>query len=139
MHAQPRTVLVVDDAEEVRFLISHIIARRGYQVMTACDGREALHVLGEEEGNKPDLILLDVMMPRMNGYETLLCIRQRGIRTPVVMLTALSSDRDMIRGYQEDVEYYMPKPFRNQTLLDIVDYLIGDLSEEERGKLETRI
>src|SRR5690349_15953543 len=93
-----RTVLVVDDADDIRTIITVLIQGRGHHVVPAENGKQALQAL--ENGGKVDLILLDVMMPEMDGFETLYRMRERGVNIPVVMLTARSADADIIKGYQ---------------------------------------
>ena len=131
-------MLVVDDAEDIRVILSKLLQSRGHEVLTGVTGKDAVKILVEDR-IVVDLILLDVMMPEMDGFEALSRVRERGINVPVIMLTAKSTDADIIKGYQVGADYYIAKPFRNETLLNIIDYLIGDLSDEERAKLETRI
>jgi DNA-binding response OmpR family regulator len=134
----PKTVLIVDDAEDIRLIVSKLLEVNGYVVATAASGAEALRILLEER-LPVDLVLLDIMMPELDGFETLRAAREGGISAPVVLLTARSGDADILRGYEAGADYYIAKPFRNETLLNIVTYLIGDLSDDERSKLETQI
>lgn len=135
MARNDKTVLVVDDEESLRNFAAKIIAARGYQVVTAGDGAEALTVL--TRGTRVDLMVLDVMMPGLDGLETLEQIRSRGhTRLPVVLLTAQSDDEQILHGYQRGADCYITKPLLPSTLLNIVDYLIGDLPPAERAKLE---
>lgn len=111
------SVLVVDDDADCRALVSAVLLNGGYQVEQAADGQEALEVLAEF---KPAVIVLDVMMPRLNGYEVLMHLKQRPEtqNIPVVMLTAKGEDEDLLRGYGEyQVDYYITKPFTSRQLL----------------------
>jgi CheY-like chemotaxis protein len=130
-----KTVLVVDDEEALRTLTAKLIESRGYNVLTAPSGAAALETLA---GNvKVDLIVLDVMMPGLSGLEALQEIRSRGnddVR--VVLLTAQTKDEDVLGGYQMGADYYVTKPLQPSVLLNIIDYLIGDLAPDERARIE---
>jgi len=135
MSRRDKTVLVVDDEEALRTYAAKLIEKRGYRVVTAGDGAEALAVL--TQGTAIDLMVLDVMMPGIDGLQTLEQIRLRGhTRLPVVLLTAQSDDEQILDGYQKGADCYITKPLQPSALLNIVDYLIGDLPPAERAKLE---
>jgi CheY-like chemotaxis protein len=135
MAREDKTVLVVDDEESLRNFAAKLIQSRGYRVVTAGDGAEALAVL--TEGTQVDLLVLDVMMPGLDGLQTLEQVRNRGHRQlPVVLLTAQSADEQILRGYECGADCYVTKPVQPSTLLNVVDYLIGDLPPAERAKLE---
>jgi len=134
----PRTVLVVDDEAAVRGMLSRFLEGRGYRVLVAGDGREALETF--KARGPVDLVVLDVMMPEMDGYETLAGLKKLADPAPhVVMLTAQDEDGDILKGYQAGADYYVTKPLETGRLLNIVNYLIGDLSEDERARLETKL
>src|SRR5215831_15578495 len=109
-------LLVVDDIEDNRFALSRRLARQGYlNVTTAADGRQALDLLN----SRPfDLVLLDIMMPKMNGYEVLAAMKaSEGLRhIPVIMISAVDEIDSVIRCIELGAEDYLPKPF-NPTLL----------------------
>jgi DNA-binding response OmpR family regulator len=132
-----KRVLAVDDETDIRMIIEGLLKSGGYEVETAEDGEDAL---GKFNKGRFDLVILDVMMPKRDGYEVLREIRQgpKG-ETPVVMLTAKATDKDVWKGYEEGATYYLTKPFSNQQLLNIVKYLIGDLPPHERERLETHL
>jgi len=133
--AHDKTVLVVDDEEALRTLAAKLVESRGYRVLTAASGTEALGIL--ESNGKIDLLVLDVVMPGLSGLETLEEIRERGHNElRVVLLTAQSTDEDILGGYQKGADYYVTKPLKPSELLNIVDFLIGDLPRSERAKLE---
>ena len=133
-----RTILVVDDEEDIRRVVARLLESRGYRVMTASSGLEALKIF--EEGAPVDLLILDLLMPDMDGYETLAHVKdQADGPKSVIMLTAKSASHDIMKGYRVGADYYISKPFKNQILIDSVNYLIGDLSEAERTALETRL
>ena len=135
MSSTGKTVLIVDDEESLRMLVAALIAKRGHATFTAANGREALATL--QSGANIDLLVLDVVMPGVDGLQTLEEIRKAEYKLPVVLLTAKSTDEDLIGGYQRGADYYLTKPIKPSGLLNIVDYLIGDLSAEEKTKLES--
>jgi two-component system, OmpR family, alkaline phosphatase synthesis response regulator PhoP len=131
-----KTVLVVDDEEALRTLAAKLIEKRGHTVLTATDGTEALAMLAG--GAAVDLLVLDVVMPGLNGLQTLEEVRKQRSYTelPVILLTAQAKDDDVLGGYQRGADYYLTKPLKPAALLNIVDYLIGDLPAAERATLE---
>jgi DNA-binding response OmpR family regulator len=101
------TVLVVDDDRKIVQLVRTYLERDGHRVVVAYDGRAALDVFGAE---RPDLVVLDLMLPGMDGYEV--CRRIRAVDdTPILMLTARSSIPDRIHGLLQGADDYLPKPF----------------------------
>jgi len=132
-----KTILCVDDDASMRSALCRLLTPLGHRILTASDGAQALEAA---EDRQPDLIVLDLMMPGMDGYQLLKALRQRGLTdTPVVMLTGRDSGEDMISGYEGGAVYYITKPFKNEYVLNVVEYLIGDLAEEEREWLEQKL
>jgi CheY-like chemotaxis protein len=125
-------VLVVDDNEEIRRIIEAILRSHGNTVVSVPDGVSALKILTEKT---PDVVILDVMMPEMNGLQVLDRLRDidatRSI--PVVMLTALDQDTDLLAGYKSGADYYITKPFTSQQLLYALD-LVGGVPGATRSK-----
>ncbi len=105
-------ILVVDDEPPIVRLVKAKLRVDGYEVITASHGEEALQILQQES---PDLVVLDVMMPDMDGFETLRRIRQTST-VPVVMLTARGSDMDKLKGLQGGADDYITKPFNPDEL-----------------------
>lgn len=108
-----RTILVVDDTKNVQVLLSDYLGSQDYAVLTASDGREALDVLRTAN---PDLILLDIMMPNMDGYQFITHLRRES-SIPVIMITARQQEADIIRGFELGADDYITKPFRLRELL----------------------
>jgi DNA-binding response OmpR family regulator len=108
------TVLVVEDDPTMLRGLRDNFEFKGYRVRTAVDGEEGLDAALRE---KPDLIILDIMLPRMNGFEVCQRIRQAGLEMPVVMLTAKGQEEDIIRGLNLGADDYVTKPFSIKELL----------------------
>ena len=135
MAVKQKTVLVVDDEEALRTLAAKLIERHGHKVLTAASGTETLDLFAQ--GAKIDLVILDVMMPGLDGLQTLEALRDQGhSQLPVLLLTAQTGDDDILGGYRRGADCYLTKPLKPSSLLNVVDYLIGDLSPEERARLE---
>jgi len=112
-----------------------LIEKRGHTVLTASNGTEALALLDGDI--KVDLLVLDVVMPGLSGLQTLEKLRNQGhTELPVILLTAQTADEDILGGYKQGADCYLTKPLQPKALLNIVDYLIGDLTPAERAKLE---
>ena len=108
-------ILIVDDEKEVVESISNFLDRQGYETFSAYDGEEAKSQVGPAN---PDIILLDLIMPKCNGFEVLKWIRDNiQKRIPVVILSIKDKLDDIKRGYDFDADFYLPKPFTNQQLL----------------------
>ncbi len=114
-------VLIVDDEERMRKLVKDFLVRHGYKVMEAEDGERAIEMFFSEKN--VDLIILDVMMPKMDGWEVLETIRKFS-RVPVIMLTAKSEERDELRGFQLGVDEYITKPFSPKKLIARAEALL---------------
>jgi two-component system alkaline phosphatase synthesis response regulator PhoP/two-component system response regulator VicR len=132
-----KRILAADDETDIRLIVESLLKSSGYDVDTACDGEEAMTKFNQ---NRYDLVVLDIMMPKLDGYGVLKAIRDHGSKSmPVVMVTAKATDKDVWKGYEEGATYYITKPFINQAFLNIVNYLIGDLSPHEKERLETQL
>ena len=107
------TILVVDDNKEIVYSISELLKYEGYEVMKAYDGLEALKLASE---NKIDLIILDVMMPKMNGLSALMKVREYS-KTPVIMLSAKTEESDIVSGLMLGADDYIEKPYKPAELL----------------------
>jgi two-component system response regulator MprA len=116
-------VLVVEDDPAVRDSLRRALSLEGYEVLTAGDGLEALALLDGQTPD-PDTILLDVMMPNLDGLETCRRLRASGNRVPVLMLTARDDVRDRVAGLDAGADDYLPKPFALEELLARVRALL---------------
>src|SRR3954454_12955963 len=120
MNAPARRILVVDDDEDIRGLSRTLLERAGYLVDAAADGKAALR---QFYATTPDLVILDVTMPELDGWGTLERIRDLS-DVPVIMLTARSQELEKVRGLSAGADDYVPKPFGRQELLARVQALL---------------
>jgi DNA-binding response OmpR family regulator len=109
----PKTILVVDDKANVRTLVREYLTEEGFRVVTAENGQIALYAARQE---KPDLILLDIMMPEMNGFEFIRAYRKES-DTPVILLTAKLEESDKVVGLELGADDYITKPFGMRELV----------------------
>lgn len=121
-------ILVVDDEENIRQLIKKYANYEGYKVTEASDGLEALEICGQCSF---DLIVLDVMMPELDGFSALRRLRQEDRRTPVLMLSARGEEYDRIRGFELGVDDYVVKPFSPKELMLRVAAILRRAGEHE--------
>lgn len=118
---RPATILLVEDRPEVLEVVRRTLATNGYTVETAADGEAGLH---KALDLKPDLVILDVGLPRLNGMELTRELRRRAFHAPVLMLTALDTISDKVMGLDAGADDYLPKPFDYQELLARVNALL---------------
>ena len=115
-------ILVVDDESRMRKLLRDFLTAKGYQILEAEDGEKAIEVF-EENRNKIKLILLDVMMPKLDGWSVLRKIRQES-NLPVIMLTARGEEQDELFGFELGVDEYISKPFSPKILVARVEAIL---------------
>ena len=125
------TILIVDDESRMRKLIRDFLTVKGYSILEAENGEKALEIF-EEEKSKIGLILLDVMMPKLDGWSVLRQIRQDS-KVPVIMLTARGEEQDELFGFELGVDEYISKPFSPKILVARVEAILrrtnGDKNE----------
>jgi len=125
-----KRVLVVDDDQSIQRVLVQTLQLEGYEVATASDGVEALESL---QGQLPDVVILDVMMPKLDGLDVLKRMRadERTHTVPVILLTARSSQEDIWEGWQSGVDYYMTKPFDVEELLRFLSHVLNPPAEPD--------
>jgi DNA-binding response OmpR family regulator len=123
-------VLIVDDEFRIRKLLAEFLNREGYKILEAADGEEALDILFET-GKKVDLVILDVMMPKYDGWFVLERIREY-MTIPVVMLTARSDEYDQLKGFKLGADDYVTKPFSPSVLVARVNKLLSKTVREAK-------
>jgi len=128
-----KTILTVDDERSIVRLVQVNLERQGYNVLTAFDGRQALEQI---EQNRPDMVICDVMMPYMDGFEVLRQLRMSAAtrELPVIMLTAKAMDNDVFTGYQRGATCYLTKPFNPLELISFVKRIFAAEDEETTGR-----
>jgi two-component system alkaline phosphatase synthesis response regulator PhoP/two-component system response regulator VicR len=125
-------VLVCDDERHIVRLIQVHMEKAGYTVVTAYDGKDGLEKIRAE---KPDLVVLDVMMPYMDGFEVLKNLRREPDteNLPVIMLTAKAQDKDVFEGYHYGADMYLTKPFNPIELMTFVKRIAAGGSSSDSG------
>jgi len=129
-----KKILTCDDERNIVRLIQVNLERQGYDVVTAYNGRECLEVVEREH---PDLIVLDLMMPEMHGFEVLEVLKKNPetAQIPVIMLTARTQDQDVLKGWQAGVECYLTKPFNP---IELITFIKRIFAVEEQDAPEKR-
>ncbi len=132
--APPARVLVVEDEETLLFTIAHNLRREGYAVLTAARGDDALRIAREEA---PDLIVLDLMLPGVDGMQVTRLLR-RDMDVPIIMLTALGGERDRVAGLDSGADDYLTKPFGMRELLARIRALLRRSSPKSQPVAEVQ-
>lgn len=125
------TVLIVDDESRMRKLIKDFLMQKNYNILEAEDGEKALQIY-EEEKDKIKLILLDVMMPKLDGWSVLRQIRQES-KVPIIMLTARGEEQDELFGFELGVDEYISKPFSPKILVARVETILKRVYKDENN------
>lgn len=131
-------ILIVDDNADIRRLIGTILSSTDHELSYAEDGEKAVEVT---KAKQPDLVILDVMMPKMDGFMVLKQMRVAGLRdaTKVLLLTAKSSESDWVRGYKLGADSYLTKPFDPEELLSAVSELFNMTKDRLRERREEEL
>lgn len=125
-----KCILIVDDESRMRKLIKDFLVAKGYSILEAEDGEKALQVF-EQNSEKIDLILLDVMMPKLDGWSVLRQIRQTS-QIPIIMLTARGEEQDELFGFELGVDEYISKPFSPKILVARVEAILKRTQGEQK-------
>ena len=123
-------ILVVDDEPTIVRLMEFILARQGHEMIVAVNGEEALQKI---KTHQPDLVLLDIMMPRIDGYEVAQTLRAdpQTAALPIIMLSAKAQDEDIRRGVEVGVDEYVTKPFTPDHLVQVVAEYLSRIAAKE--------
>jgi DNA-binding response OmpR family regulator len=126
-----KKILIVDDEDDILHFLDLVLREKGYEVATATGGQEALT---RAQLVRPDLILLDIMMPQMDGWEVLKLLRvdEETAAIPVAMLSARTEARDRVQGLQEGAVDYICKPFSLQELIGKIEAIFAQVEESGR-------
>jgi DNA-binding response OmpR family regulator len=119
-----KTIMIVDDSRTIAWIVRETLERQGYNVRCAYSGQESLEWLDRQT---PDLVILDVMMPNMDGLEVLAKIKgsPKTSLVSVIMLTSNSDHDDVLKGYRLGADYYIIKPFKQSELLHGIELVLG--------------
>lgn len=131
-------ILIAEDNAEIRTLVSSILIEEGHKVGVAQNGQQALQMVMEDP---PDLLVLDLMMPRMDGYTVLKELRSSGIKEQmkILILTAKTSESDWARGYKLGADSYLTKPFDTDELIDGIEDLLSSTKEQLRVRRKAEL
>jgi DNA-binding response OmpR family regulator len=129
--SKKKKILIVDDEDDILHFLELVLREKGYEVATASGGHEALT---KAQLERPDLVLLDIMMPQMDGWEVLKLLRvdEGTSQIPVAMLSARTEAKDRVQGLQEGAIDYICKPFSLQELLGKIETIFSQV--EDRGR-----
>ncbi|MBD3293168.1 MAG: response regulator [Armatimonadia bacterium] len=127
-----RKLLLVDDERDLVFYTKLFLEEKGYEVTEAYDGQQALDIL---EDFRPDLVLLDVTMPRLTGWDVLKQMQEnpKTADIPVLMLTARSEDADKARGWELGVTWYQTKPFELDEIAMVIERILATVDDDDWG------
>ena len=131
-------ILIAEDNAEIRALVSSILSEEGHKVSVAQNGQQALDMMGDDA---PDLLVLDIMMPQVDGYGVLKELRNTGLRDTVkiLVLTAKTSESDWVRGYKLGADSYITKPFDIDELTAQVNELLSMTKDQLRIRREQEL
>ncbi len=136
MISEQKKILIVDDEQPIRTLLEYNLKQAQYEIVSAADGEEAVQ---KAESEKPDLILLDLMLPKMDGIDVCQTLRRRGIDIPIIMLTAKGDEFDKVLGLEMGADDYMTKPFSPREVVARVKAVLrrsgdrADRSDDDNG------
>ena len=131
-------ILIAEDNAEIRTLVSGILVEEGHKVGVANNGQQALDMIMDDA---PDVLVLDIMMPQMDGYAVLKEIKASGTREgmKILVLTAKTSETDWVRGYKLGADAYLTKPFDTDELVNGIEDLLGMTKEQLRVRREQEL
>jgi DNA-binding response OmpR family regulator len=121
---EKKTVMIVDDSRTIAWILRETLESLGYRVRCAYSGEDALDMI---DAQRPDLVILDVMLPHMDGLEVLTRIKgsSETYSIPVIMLTANGNSEDVLTGYRLGADYYIIKPFKQSELIHGIQLVLG--------------
>ena len=132
MYEEKQCILIADDEERICRALKDLLTANGFRVLTAGNGRSALEMWNQHR-EQVDLLLLDVMMPELDGFAVVQEVRRQGAELPVILLTARGEECDQLQGFSSGADDYIPKPFSTRVLLARIEAV---LRRTGRGKAE---
>ena len=130
-----KTILIVEDEQNIVDILSFNLSREGYDTLEAYDGKTGLQLALEQN---PDLILLDLMLPEMNGFDVCRKLREAGSSVPILMLTAREEETDKVLGLELGADDYVTKPFSMPVLLEKIRVILRRSGEAAESRLHYR-
>ncbi len=129
-----KTILAVDDDANILELVEYALHNEGYRVLTALNGKEALSIINEQA---PDLVVMDVMMPELSGFQVLRHIKEDEATQmiPVIMLTAKDEESDILSGWLRGADLYMTKPFNPWELIANINRVFTEMQQSDENYL----
>ena len=127
---KPKTILVVEDDPGIHLILRDSLSSQGFRVIVAKDGEEGLSKALE---SRPDLVLLDIMLPRLDGFEVCRRVREKGLTSPVIMLTVRDEEQDKVRGLEAGADDYVTKPFGLQEVSARIKALLRRVEDYQAG------
>ncbi len=115
------TILIVDDDSDIRYILSKTLKKEGYKVIEAADGFEGIESVQEQ---KPDLVILDIMMPRMSGWEACDKIKEIDPYLPIAILTVKGAETDEVKSFVSGANRHLTKPMKKEEVLEVVAELL---------------
>lgn len=131
-----KSVLIVEDDPDIVTLVTLYLKQDGHKVMTANNGSQGLRLARE---SKPDLIILDLMLPRLDGMEICRVLRDEGSKVPIIMLTALVEEANLLQGLDLGADDYIPKPFSPKELAARARAVLRRVSIESKGQAQGKL
>lgn len=131
-------ILIAEDNAEIRTLVSSILVEEGHKVGVAQNGQQALDMMTDDP---PDVLVLDIMMPQMDGYTVLKELKSSGIKEQmkILILTAKTSESDWVRGYKLGADSYLTKPFDTDELINGIEDLLSSTKEQLRVRRDAEL
>lgn len=130
MYEQKQCILIADDEERIVRALKDLLTANGFHILTAENGQTALAVW-DQHREQVDLVLLDVMMPKLDGFAVLREIRGQGAELPVILLTARGEEYDQLQGFSSGADDYIPKPFSTKVLLARIEAVLRRAGREK--------
>ncbi|MFC1590122.1 response regulator transcription factor [Candidatus Omnitrophota bacterium] len=115
--AQKMKLLIAEDEPDIRLGLKLQLEARGYEVVEAADGEQAVKMVAKHD---PDVVILDLMMPKKDGYTVMKDLREQPKWRPIILVSALNETSDVLKGYKQEADYYVTKPYKIDKLIEAI-------------------
>lgn len=136
MNVNKQKILIVDDEQSIRTLLNYNLKQANFTTVLAEDGQEAIELV---EAEKPDLILLDLMLPKIDGIDVCKTLRTKGFNTPIIMLTAKSDEFDKVLGLEIGADDYMTKPFSPREVVARIKAVLRRSNNQVKEEVDSEV